>query len=222
MKIKGLILLLCLTLLVCTAALATPQKPAPDSVDADALTPIFLTLFIHDQLDPKEVAGLGPDYLEWFLKEVTQITGRRVSVIRVTNTPGMTDFGYRQSDDMQAMREWHKRVVHYIETRNLPLSTKNHKYILITRHNLASDILGVAFSNRGVAIASLKAYNTIGHEIGHLLGATHDNAETSFARGLPCRTLMYPEHTALIANCYVFSEKNRQAIHEYVNDKAAP
>lgn len=222
MKIKGLSLLLCLTLLVCSGIRAAPEEPGTDSVDAGSLPPIVLTLFIHDQLDPREVAGMGPDYMEWFIKEVTHITGRRVSVIRITRTPGMTDLGYRQEDGMHAMSEWHKRVLDYIETHNLPLSTKRHKYILVTRHNLAKDVLGMSFGSRGVAIASLKAYNTIGHEVGHLLGATHENAETSFAHGLPCRTLMYPEHTALIANCYVFSDKNRQAIVDYMNDTNQP
>ncbi|GAB7530332.1 hypothetical protein PS3A_27430 [Pseudomonas sp. 3A(2025)] len=222
MNIKGLILLLCLALLLCATALAAPPEPDPDSVDAGAPAPIFLTLFIHDQLDPREVADLGPDYLEWFLKELTQVTGRRVNVIRVVNTPGMTDFGYRQGDDAQTMREWQNRVLDYIEARNLPLSTKYHKYLLITRHNVTPEVMGVAYSNRGIAIASIRAYNTIGHEIGHMLGATHENAETRLLSFPPCRTLMYPEHSALFANCFVFSDKNRQAIHEYLNGNAAP
>lgn len=217
MKIKGLTLLLYLSLLFSTTALAIPYKPEFDSVDAAEAPNIVLTLFIHDQLDPRDVAGLGPDYLEWFIKELSHVTGRRIQIITVTNTPGMTDFGYRQGDDMKIMIEWRSRVMDYIEAQNLPRSTKRHKYILITRHKPTSDILGVAFSTSGVAIASIKSYSTLGHEIGHLLGATHENAETRLLSLPPCRTLMYPEHSEFIANCFAFSDKNRQAIHEYVN-----
>lgn len=217
MNIKGLTLLLCL--LFATTVQAGPQKPGPDNVDSESGPPIVLTLFLHDQLDPMEIAGLGPDYLEWFIKELTQVTGRRVNVVSLRHIPGVTDFGYRQGDELKAMSDWRLQVVNYIEANNLPLSTQRHKYLLITRHNISAETLGIAYTNSGVAIASIKAYSTIGHEIGHMLGATHEKSETRFASGLPCRTLMYPEHTALFANCFVFSDANRQAVHEYVNGK---
>lgn len=217
MKIKGLTLLLYLSLLFSTTTLAIPYKPDLDSVDAGETPNIVLTLFIHDQLDPGEIITLGPDYLEWFIKELSHVTGRRIQIITVAHTPGMTDFGYRQGDSLQALSDWRSRVMDYIEAKNLPRSTKRHKYILITRYKLTSEVLGIAFSTSGVAIASIRSYNTLGHEVGHLLGATHENAETRLLSLPPCRTLMYPEHNEFIANCFEFSAKNRQAIHEYVN-----
>ncbi len=218
MKTKGLTLL-CLMLLLCRLVQAAPETPDADTTDHAPSPPLVLNLFYHDQLEPREIASLGPDYLAWFIKELTQVTGRRIEVISLSRIPDLTDLGYRQDDALASLSAWDDRVRGYIEKMNLPKSTRRHKYVLITRHNINAEVLGIAFPTKGVAIASIKAYNTLGHEIGHLFGAVHEHAETRLAAFPPCRTLMYPEHTLLIANCFVFSEKNRQTIHQDVNGK---
>lgn len=203
---------------VAAASIEPLTEPGVDVTDAGQKQPLFLTLFIHDQISPADRAGLGPDYLEWFSKELSHITGRRVSFKIITDKPGYTDFGYRLGNHGKAIDEWRERTIDYITDNNLPLRSKRHKYILVTKNNITSDVLGVAAVNAGAAIASLKSYSTIGHEIGHLFAASHENSETNFPSGIPCRTLMYPSQTEFFPSCYAFSEKNRNAIRQYLND----
>ncbi|WNW12532.1 hypothetical protein RRX38_15745 [Pseudomonas sp. DTU_2021_1001937_2_SI_NGA_ILE_001] len=206
MKLKTLALTLGLTFNLYPAA--------PASADADrALQPIVLTLFLHDQLSPQEKASIGPDHLAWLIQELTLVTGRRVQIISVTDKPGYTDFGYRVGDPIKSLAQWHERVGHYIDENNLPVASRRHRYVLVTRHRLDSITLGIAYIRSDSAIASIRSYNTIGHEVGHLLGASHEAAHLSFAHGLPCGTVM---SEAPLPSCYVFSDNNRQAIRDYL------
>ncbi|MCO8165645.1 hypothetical protein NJC38_26265 [Pseudomonas sp. 21LCFQ010] len=214
MSLKQLGLILALNLYLSSSALA-----AHDQVDSDRLLPIFLTLFFHDQLTDQEIAGVKSDNLDWFLKELTEVTGRRTHVITRRHQPGITDFGYRTGDSTQAIEQWRQRLSAYLHANNLPLDSRRHKYVLVTRHNLTHDVGGIARVQMNEAIASLRAYINIAHEVGHLFGATHDNAYFRLSALPPCRTLMYPNHTALVANCYEFSEPNREAIRHYLKDE---
>jgi hypothetical protein len=203
-------------------ATASPQdeKPVKETgmteVDSGPL-PLVLTLFIHDQLTPREIAGLSKDYLEWFIKELGQISDRRIQVISVTHKPGYTDFPYRQDSPAESLQQWRDRIVDYMEDNNLPMKTQRHKYVLLTGNKVSVDIKGIAYASNGVAIASVKNFTTLAHEIGHLLGATHENAEVLYSSVVPCRTLMYPTQTEFFASCYRFSDKNREAIAHYLD-----
>lgn len=214
MRLKHLGLALAVELCLSNSLLA-----APDQVDGQTLQPIFLTLFFHDQLTPQELVGVGPDHLQWLLKELSDVTGRRVHLITRRNQPGVTDFGYRLGDSTSAIEQWRNHLNAYLQASNLPVDSRRHKYVLVTRHNLTQDVGGIARVQMSEAIASLRAYINIAHEVGHLFGATHENAYFRLAALPPCRTLMYPSHTALIANCYEFSEQNREAIRHYLKDE---
>ncbi|WP_109514424.1 reprolysin-like metallopeptidase [Pseudomonas ovata] len=211
-------LLLCLALCLDAAAQAVPRPTSLDQVDGPApLRPIVLTLFLHDQLTRQEVSDLNDGYLGWFIKEVTDITGRRVNVLSITGQPGYTDFGYRLGDGIQTLQAWKEHVLDYVDRHNLPRPGRYHKYVLVTRHRLTSDILGISFSTQGVAIASLRSWSTIAHEVGHTLGALHENAQTRYTPGLPCQTLMAPTESLILPSCYVFSDSNREAIKAYLD-----
>lgn len=219
MSLKQLGLALALNLCISSNILATTEPVEGDQVDGDSLRPLFLTLFFHDQLSPQEIAGVGPDNLEWFLKELTEVTGRRVHVITKRNQPGVTDFGYRLGDGSVALERWRDQLEPYLEANNLPIDSRRHKYVLVTRHNLTHDVGGIARVHKSEAIASLNAYINIAHEVGHLFGAAHENAYFRLAALPPCQTLMYPSHTALVASCYQFSNENRQAIRHYLKSE---
>jgi len=186
----------------------TKESPKP---------PLVLTLFIHDQLSTQEKAGLSSDYLEWFIKALNGLIDRPIQVVAITHKPGYTDFKYRLNNPEKSLSQWSARVSDYIAENNLPLSTKRHKYILLTKNDLSYEVKGRSYPHAGIAIASLKSYTTPAHEISHLLGATHDNAETSHAAGIPCRTIMYPTQSEFIASCYRFSDRNQRAIVDYMS-----
>lgn len=212
MKLKTLALTLGLTLDLCHKPPAVEASPAPTETDS-AQAPIVLTLFLHDQLSPAEKASIGPDYLAWLIDELTDATGHRVQVISITDTPGYTDFGYRVGDPSQSLADWNEQVGRYIDEHNRPISSRRYKYILVTRHQVDGNTLGIAYIRSHAAIASLRSYNTLGHEVGHLLGARHEDGHLSFAQGLPCRTVM---SEALLPSCYRFSDTNRQAMRDYL------
>jgi hypothetical protein len=109
--------------------------------------------------------------------------------------------------------DWSAASIRYADENNLPRPSERHKYILLTSNKIDWLTHGLAALNLNVGIAALKMYNTVGHEVGHLLGATHEAAS-----GLPCQTIMWGGSLSTINPCYYFSEANQNAIREYLND----
>ncbi len=211
---------LALTLFSCILPASALAQAGPDTVARaeQPRLPIVLTLFLHDQLTEEEVANLGPDYLSWFIKDLVTITGRQVEVVLVRNKAGYTDFDYRLGDADKSLYEWDQRIIDYVINNRLPRG-KRHKYLLITRNNLTLLTEGIAGLGKRSAIASLTAYRTIAHEVGHLLGATHADGEFhATAAPLPCNTNMVAGEIFLIKNCYLYSEQSAQVIRNYLKD----
>jgi hypothetical protein len=181
-----------------------------DSVEFRSNLGLFL--FIHDQVSEQERTELGSGYLNTFLAHMEEVTGRRTTVTIITDKPGFTDFAYRQSDQSKLMSDWSSTSIRYADENNLPPPSERHKYMLVTSNKIDWLTHGVSAPTLNVGIASTKMYNTIGHEIGHLLGAEHEAAS-----GLPCQTIMWPNSLTAINPCYYFSEANQDAIHEYLN-----
>lgn len=69
------------------------------------------------------------------------------------------------------------------------------KQLLLTRNSYDHSGLnynaGLAYQKQNTAIASAGAYGAPAHEIGHLLGATHEDAELKF-NGWVCETYTHP------------------------------
>ncbi|MNH35616.1 hypothetical protein D3C79_963180 [compost metagenome] len=93
------------------------------------------------------------------------------------------------------------------------------KDLLLTRdhYDRSGPIFVAGLSNISgtTGIASMTSYTVPGHEIGHMLSATHENAKTDF-NGWFCETYMVPARTLLRSNCYRYSEQNRAAIAAYL------
>lgn len=193
---------------------ATSQAMAEDFTDG--ATNLYITLFLHDQLSEQEIRDLNEDYLPWFVNELEEVTGRRVSIQPVRHAPGYTDFPYRNDDIGAAIETWSQRVAEYIDSNNLP-SSHRHKYVLLTHHKINASTHGVAYETQNGAIASLRSTVTLAHEVGHLFGATHENAESRFEAPWFCNTIMYPTDEVLKGHCRAYSERNRQAIRDYLD-----
>ncbi|MCI3947993.1 hypothetical protein K0038_05109 [Pseudomonas syringae] len=172
-----------------------------------------LFLIMHDQLTQQEEAELGDGYLNHLLAQMEEITGRRTTVIRVKDVPGLTDFAYR-GDDMDGLSlKLFLASRNYADEKNLPRPSARHKYVFLTSNKIRPTTHGFAAKHYNVAIASLKNYNTLAHEIGHLFGATHEAAT-----GFPCQTTMWEDFSTSIIPCYYFSEANRDLIRNYVDN----
>ncbi|KPC57672.1 Uncharacterized protein AC509_2515 [Pseudomonas amygdali pv. morsprunorum] len=62
-----------------------------------------LFVIMHDQLTKYERAELGDNYLNPFLAQLQEITGRRTTVTFINDEPGLTDFAYRGEEDEQSL-----------------------------------------------------------------------------------------------------------------------
>ncbi|KPW45287.1 hypothetical protein CFBP3846_05509 [Pseudomonas syringae pv. avii] len=175
-----------------------------------------LFLVMHDQLTQQERADLNESYLSPLIEQLTEITGRRVTVISIANEPGITDFDYRGLEKADLMTNLSFISEKYADAKNLPLPSERHKYVFLTSNKISPLTHGVSATNYNVAIASLKNYNTLAHEVGHLLGATHEAAT-----GFPCQTTMWGDFTTSIIPCYYFSEANKALIRSYVDGTPA-
>lgn len=211
---------------VFTAALAiaflggaiTTSTLAADSDNSEAKLPIVLTLFLHDELNDQDIRNLDSKYLGWFTEDLQAITERDVQIIAIRHKPGYTDFDYRLGDSHKSLYEWDQRVIDYVIGENKPRD-KRHKYVLITEKNLTFFVQGVAGLGKRSAIASMTAYRTIAHEVGHTLGATHSDGEFhATAAPAPCITNMFVEDVFFLKNCYRYSENSAQAIRNYLQD----
>ena len=180
--------------------------------------PIVLTLFLHDQLTSNQIANLDQGHLAWFTKDLELITGRKVEVVTVRDKPGYTDFVYRLGDSNKALYEWDQRVIDFTVYNALPRS-KRHKYVLVTPENLTFLVHGIAVLGGRSAIASVSAYRTIAHEVGHTLGASHSEGQFhATAAPVPCITNMFAEDVFFLKNCWRYSEESAQVIRDYLKD----
>ncbi|KPW18352.1 Uncharacterized protein ALO83_03776 [Pseudomonas cannabina pv. alisalensis] len=175
-----------------------------------------LFLIMHDQLTKHERAELGESYLNPVLAQLQEITGRRTTVTFINNEPGLTDFGYRSEELDKPLYRLSKASIEYANAKNLPRPSERHKYVLVTSNKINGAVHGVTATNYHVAIASLKDYNTLAHEIGHLFGAEHEAAT-----GFPCQTTMWENSTTSIIPCYYFSDANKELIRKYVDNLSA-
>lgn len=212
-KLKTWLLLTTLCLAPFAAAHAELDDASSSKAAINGGSNLGLFLFIHDQVTEQERAELGSGYLNDFLAHLEEITGRRTTVTIITEKPGVTDFGYREDNLEKLLVNWGSVSIQYANENNLPPPSERHKYMLLTSNKVNWLTHGVTDVNGNVGISSLRMYNTIGHEVGHLLGATHEAAD-----GFPCQTIMWGKSTSTIIPCYTFSEANQEAIREYLSN----
>lgn len=183
--------------------------------------PITLKVFIHDDLRNYDTKKLYDKHFARLEKEIKHISGRDL-IITFVNTPndwGMSNFNYKHKDFSAALNSWAAKVLEYRQRTSFSTEKSSHtKYMLLTRDNINSEAAGVARLNGNTAIAAITRARTAGHELGHMLGATHEDAESRYKNGWWQETLMRSPDllTPLRVESFEFSDKNRANIRQYL------
>lgn len=182
--------------LVASQAFARPQ-------------PLQITVFVHQDVS-ESTDSLYKNYLEHWERAMTHISGREVIFDYVTEENAITTMNYRHDDERVPLTELTRLFRAY--QRDNP---KEGQYPLIKGLLLTADTLnrssGGAATERGpVGISSLASYNFPAHELGHMFGATHDNAKGGWSS--LCDSYMMPQRNAFKAHCYAFSEANEDVV----------
>ena len=182
-----------------------------------------ITIFaiIHNDIPESTKNTLYDDHFHPFVTELESFTGRRVRVISSERKP-YSDFPYKGENESLTLSLWENMAFNFLDEMRAKGVQTNllTKIILITNDTLNVKVAGIArtvppFHSGTVAISSLSTYVNVGHEIGHLLGAKHEDAETQY-NGWWCDTYMRPQGDVFKSNCYTYSPANRQNIKNYL------
>jgi hypothetical protein len=184
----------------------------PSAVAARALV---VTVYLHDELAGLDEATVRADYFKHWLDEMRWFTEHPVDLVFRRNVPGITDIDYAPLPSTEILQRFTEQIRYVPEAQ--PFSFMR-KHLLLTRG--VYDRFGLNY-NAGLAafkgttaIASLDTYAAPAHEIGHLLSATHEDAEVRF-NGWMCETYTHPR-SPVRSHCYRYSDANRANIVDYL------
>lgn len=180
--------------------------------------PIFLTVFLHDDIPQAERASIRRDHFVWLLKDLEGVTGRRVYLDLIDKKSALTAFSYKGEDVNSILKAWTRQVETYRREKNLP-ATRNHKTLLLTRDQVNSMHAGISREFHPVGIATMSAKTAAAHELGHMFGGTHEDSEVLFKNGWWCETTLYPVILNLRTSCFVFSAANQRRIVDYFSNE---
>ncbi|MBA1232357.1 hypothetical protein G7013_22165 [Pseudomonas viridiflava] len=179
--------------------------------DSTSRRPLFFFLFLHDDVKETDTERLVTHYFAWLVKDLESFTGRRVHMQFLRGIPTLTDFAYKGGDSDAIYGAWKQRVDQYLNAQNLPRNGTT-KYLLVTQDKIDSSTLGFTVDKGYTGIASLDTYTAAAHELGHMLGGTHELAKVLYRDGWWCETNLVAVRQVVRANCYVYSDKNKQRI----------
>lgn len=176
---------------------------------------IFVFAFIHDDIPESAIGSIFQSYFLDWVKEITAITGRRVSVEFIRNRPPYTNYSYQAASE-SSYRGWEALAQNYRDDQNLPYN-RTTKFLLLTNSAMVNnEVLGVSSPGQQFGIASLIGKQIVGHELGHMLTANHELSEVRY-NGWWCETFMR-DVTPGLSNCYRYSDGNRERIKSFLGD----
>ena len=190
--------------------------------------PISLIIILHNDLQHHQKNSLYSDYFAWLKTELEYISGRTVQIDmhRQSDIPEMSVYDYKNEDAAAALLGWKDLIKNWYAR---VLASDRHevnltKILLLTRENiheklggLLGGIGGYAYFKGHCAIASITSYRVPAHEIGHMLGATHEDSEVVYDGWWHDTIMLADEFSHVRGNVYRFSDKNRENIRKYLN-----
>ncbi|WP_079230299.1 hypothetical protein [Pseudomonas putida] len=181
---------------------------------------LVITVYPHDELAGISDQQLHDDLFQHWLDEMRSFTQHPIEVIFQRAIAGLTDIDYRAMSSNQILDAFTDEIS--VQRSARPFSFMN-KDLLLTKDSYDRSglncVAGLAHVNGNTAIASMTTYAIPGHQLGHMLSATHENARTDF-NGWFCETYMVPARIVLRSNCYRYSEQNRAAIADYLRNNS--
>ncbi|HXP01910.1 MAG TPA: hypothetical protein VN813_15515 [Luteibacter sp.] len=188
---------------------AIDEAPAQDATDGlpddEESKDLHVFAFIHDDV-PFNDDEIFDRHFGWWIKRMqTDVLEDRSTHVHLRrNIPGITDpsYGYRG-----ALSKWMGNALDYVDPiLPAPVGIKYIRNILLVKGAEAEPgAAGVSHRQPGsFAMASTKGSIAVpAHELGHLLGASHDHAERRFAGPFStCDTIMYPVDPTAVCKTY--------------------
>ncbi|MBI6719388.1 hypothetical protein [Pseudomonas syringae] len=199
-------------LLLCALALSHTAW-ANDNASRQPLT---LYLVLHDDLSHHNTLELLQDYFAWLIKDLESFTDRYVQLAFIRDVPGLTDFAYQNDNVDETYYAWKNTMDRYVIDNDMERNATT-KYLLLTQNKINSKTLGASEDKSYTGIASLETFAIPAHELGHMLGGTHEAAEVLYKGGWWCQTNIIESHEKIRSNCYVYSDANKQIMAEHLN-----
>jgi len=192
-----------------------PRSVGPGHFEDPGAYFLHLTFVKHDDLADRSARELHGLYVAWWLADMA----RRVLPVEPLHasymelTPLLTSVAYGDARALHTFEGTLKALQYSLGTH--VDRTYKHKFVLLTANPPMPGTAGVAFEGGNEAIASVSGRTRIvAHEIGHMLGATHENAETRGWWG--CETNMLAGSLRWRNDCLEYSEANRRAMRSYM------
>lgn len=201
-----------------------PRSVGPGHVENPVAYRLHFHFLKHDDLIDRTAQDLHARYVAWWLADlatsVLPVEPLRASYME--RAPWLTSLAYGDTDSLDVFEGTLKALeAHY--KLNVTRTFK-HKFVLLTADRPMPGTTGVAFEGGNEAIASVAGRaRIVAHEIGHMLGATHAEAETRGWWG--CETNMLSTTSGWRSDCLEYTAANRRAIRSYLRhgpDTLAP
>lgn len=178
----------------------------------------------HDDLIDHAATSLHARYVAWWLADMAGnvLPAEPLRANYLEHLPWITSIAYGDSRSLDIFERTLKALDDFYGF-DMERTYKN-KYVLLTARPPMPGTTGVAFEGGNEAIASIVGRSRIvAHEVGHMLGATHRQAETRGWWG--CETNMLAISSGRRDDCLEYTAANQRAMRSYMRhgpDSLAP